>query len=257
MKSLNSFLKSSDVIYRELSSTMPGGVKYSIFDQYEIMDAKREAARIIEEAITQGDAILEEARASARSMTEEAREEGRKQGFKEGRLEGLRDSQNEIAQAKNLLEQARAEAAKISEQIGEIRESVIKQAQYQIAELAMEVAEKIIRREVALDSNIVFEIVKDAINRAPEGEETAIVRINPVFSNEISNRLGALLAGSKSLKKIDVIEDANIEPGGCIVETGGGTIDAQIEAQMEKIADAITQLLGEEDRLCSVSMWRQ
>jgi flagellar biosynthesis/type III secretory pathway protein FliH len=49
------------------------------------------------------------------------------------------------------------------------------------------------------------------------------------------------------VKSFSIIEDANIEPGGCIIETNLGFIDARIATKLKSIEEAL-QRVSSEDR---------
>ena len=42
---------------------------------------------------------------------------------------------------------------------------------------------------------------------------------------------------------VEIIEDRRVEPGGCIIETNAGSIDARIETQLESVSDALKQMV--------------
>ncbi len=55
---------------------------------------------------------------------------------------------------------------------------------------------------------------------------------------EIKNQLFAEIHG---VEKIDILENKNIERGGCVLETSMGTIDATINSQLEIVYEKLMQ----------------
>ena len=51
--------------------------------------------------------------------------------------------------------------------------------------------------------------------------------------------LTALVDG---IGQLEIVEDRRVSPGGCVVETTGGTIDARIETQFTEIESLLTTM---------------
>ena len=53
-----------------------------------------------------------------------------------------------------------------------------------------------------------------------------------------------LLSKLRSIEEVELTEDEEISPGGCVLRFGSGQIDARIETQLDRIAE---ELLGQKD----------
>lgn len=169
---------------------------------------------------------LSKVKAEADRLREEAREEGRR--------EGREEASARIEEALATLNQAVKE-----------RKKIIKDAEGEILRLALKVAEQIIRSEVSLHRDVCLNIVAEAIGRVSDREQI-IVKVNredAEYLKRYKDRLAGMLDGVKSFS---IIEDSNVEPGGCVIETNLGFIDARIATKMKSIEEALRKVSSEE-----------
>ena len=177
-------------------------------------------------AESQAAAILRQAEEEAYQVREIAREEGRQQGREEVAAR--------IAEALATLNQAVSE-----------RKKIIKDAESEILRLALRVAEQIIRSEVSLHRDVSLNIVSEAISRVSDREQI-IVKVNHEdveYLKRYKDRLTGMLDGVKSFS---ILEDSSVEPGGCVIETNLGFIDARISTKLKAIEEAFKKVSGEE-----------
>jgi flagellar assembly protein FliH len=172
--------------------------------------------------------IIERATAEAEAIRNEAREDGRR--------EGREESSARIEEALSTLNQAVNE-----------RKKIIKDAESEILRLALKVAEQIIRSEVSLHRDVCLNIVSEAIGRVSDREQI-IVKVNredAEYLKRYKDRLSGMLDGVKSFS---IIEDSNIEPGGCVIETNLGFVDARIATKLKSIEEALKKVSAEEEK---------
>jgi flagellar biosynthesis/type III secretory pathway protein FliH len=182
----------------------------------DVTRAKSEAEKIIDQAVQESESIREEAREA-------------------GRQEGRAESNSRIEEAMETLNQAVKE-----------RKTIIKDAEQEILRLAIKVAEQIIRSEVSLHRDVCLNIVAEAIARVSDREQI-IVRVNredAEYLKRYKDRLTGILDGVKSFS---ILEDANVEPGGCVIETNLGFVDAKISTKLRSIEEALKKVSSEED----------
>jgi flagellar assembly protein FliH len=161
------------------------------------------------------------------------------------------ESIKEQAQASGMEEARRVaeETAsdKVKEAIGTLNEAVIerkkivKDAESEILRLAVKVAEQVIRSEVSMHRDVLLNIVSDAITRVSDREQV-IVRVNREDVDNIKkykDKIGSVVDGIKSLS---VVEDSAVEPGGCVIETNLGYVDARISTKLSSIEEAFRKI---------------
>jgi flagellar biosynthesis/type III secretory pathway protein FliH len=96
--------------------------------------------------------------------------------------------------------------------------------------------------------DVCLNIVAEAIARVSDREQI-IVRVNrddAEYLKRYKDRLSGMLDGVKSFS---IIEDNNVEPGGCVIETNLGFIDAKIGTKIKSIESALKKVAAEEEKL--------
>jgi len=183
-------------------------------EHIELSDAERRAHE-----------ILQSAKANAESI--------RKDAFEKGIDEGRHKVENTIKEALSTLNEAVKE-----------RKKIIKDAESEILRLAIKSAEQIIRSEVSLHRDVCLNIVSDAINRVSDREQV-IVRVNREDAEYIKRYKEKLSGIVDGIKSFSILEDSQIEPGGCIIETNLGYVDARISTKLHAIEDALKKAAEE------------
>lgn len=186
------------------------------------------------------------------AVVADAEDRARAAGWERGRHEGRETAQREVAEQAAVLEQARAEQMESRERR---REQVLTQAldalrlstadldareapvfqdiERSVATMAVQIAEVLIGRHLELGSCPALDAVHRALALAPR-QSTAIVRVHPDSAQELPDVSGALPGGS-----VTVVADSSIEIGGCIVEAGNRTIDAQLGPALQRLREVL------------------
>jgi flagellar assembly protein FliH len=123
--------------------------------------------------------------------------------------------------------------AQTLDQLGDLRRTMIRETERQMVELALAIARRVVRREVALDQNLTLSMARLALERL--GERTAAtVRLHP-------DDLAATAAGRSEWNgsHVTVVGDASVSRGGCRIESDFGSVDASIDAQFREVARAL------------------
>lgn len=100
----------------------------------------------------------------------------------------------------------------------------------EVVELALEIAKKVVTREINVDREIVLSVAKNALSKL-HSRTLASIHLHPddlAYIQEHRNKLN--FHGS-----LELIEDATIAPGGCLIHTDTGDIDGRIESQFDEI----------------------
>jgi flagellar biosynthesis/type III secretory pathway protein FliH len=134
--------------------------------------------------------------------------------FEEGRALGISEGK---AEAGALLLRAQADVSLQRQQANELA-----------AQLAIELASAVLGELARQPSAAAF--VAERAWRA-SGASTATLRVHPADVQEVSEAMGAACV---------IVADASLKRGDCIVETSWGKLDARIETQLVKFAEALT-----------------
>ena len=149
-------------------------------------------------------------------------------GFMQGEKAGL-----EIAEKK--VEAVMRRYADALLDIGKLRSTLYTQAEREVVKLAVEVAKKIIHREISADPDIIQTLVRVALSHVAE-KSAVTVHLNPVDYNYLLEQRAELSQAEG--RDISLLADKSVERGGCLIQTECGDIDARIEEKFREVEHA-------------------
>jgi flagellar assembly protein FliH len=120
-------------------------------------------------------------------------------------------------------------------ELEDLRQTIIRQSERQVVQLALTIAQRILRREVTVDQELTCAMARVALDRLGESS-AATIRLNPEDHAVITASQGAAWAG----RHVTVEADPAVTRGGCLIESPFGFIDASVEAQFRVIEQALT-----------------
>jgi flagellar assembly protein FliH len=109
----------------------------------------------------------------------------------------------------------------------------------EIVRLAIAIAEKIIGAELELNPDRVLEMVRSAMKRLRDRESLRI-SVNPADFARVKEARDDLIGAVDGVRKLEIVEDRRTDPGGCVIESPNGTLDARVKTQIDQIATALT-----------------
>ncbi|MEI7811710.1 MAG: FliH/SctL family protein [Ignavibacteria bacterium] len=101
-----------------------------------------------------------------------------------------------------------------------------------IIEVSVAIAEKILKREINRES-IITESLKESVRKIL-GANEILIHVNPVDYNGLNNS-GADHFLNETFSKIKFEINEKLDPGGCMIETEIGNVDARIVTQLNEI----------------------
>ena len=185
--------------------------------------AYEEANRIVAGAKKQGEEMLLQAQAQRDAYVEAARQEGFQAGYQEGFAKGSREADILKEQAHSLLAEAR-----------KAYRGVMVQAEPNLLELSLKIAEKVIRRQVELAEDTIVTVVRELLKEVHAGE-TFYLYVHPSEVKLLEEARQELLDAAPSGVALHFIPDKSITPGGCKLETDTSYYDATIEGQLMEL----------------------
>jgi len=188
------------------------------FEQLEPSERppRDEHARLLAEAAREAEAIREQARA---------------EGHAEGMAAGLKEGGALLAAAVELLGQA---AAGVESQRREVAEAVERDA----IELALALAGKILAGSLQARPGLVAEVVQGALRRASDRRRITVL-LHPSDLETVAAAIGDLQTQVSGIELCDLQSDPRIAPGGVIVRTTEGEVDASVATQLERAREVI------------------
>ena len=130
------------------------------------------------------------------------------------------------------IEEVRENFSRTIREIESLRDEISARVEHDVVELAIEIAKKIVGREVMFDREIALTLVKVSLKKINSRAPRAQIHLHPEDYTYIESRREQIdFRGS-----LELIEDRSISPGGCLIHTETGEVDARIESQFEEIA---------------------
>ncbi len=164
--------------------------------------------------------------------------EAYQRGFKEAEKALKAKINDELKEQISRLERLFKNFSEEVENLGRTIEDVV-------ISLAIEIAKKIVKKEIEKDEDFVIGQVKDAIKRVI-GVERIKLRINPEDEKLIKELKPELLQIADSTRDIIVEPDPSIERGGCIIESELGNVDARISTQFSLIENSLIETFNQQ-----------
>jgi flagellar assembly protein FliH len=185
-------------------------------------------------------AIIAEARSTARSMLAQAREviaaeraQAVQQGFEEGRATGAAEADAETAGLVQTCE-------RIGIHVMEERERVLAENEADLVQLAMAIARRIVNASIDVDETLVVDACRGAMRKA--FQRGALHVLAHPADLELLRAAGPQLAAELGgVEHLDFVEERRLERGSVIVRTPAGEIDATIEGKSAKIELALRE----------------
>ncbi len=148
-------------------------------------------------------------------------------GFRQGEKAGLA-----IAEKKIEVNMRRYSEAILA--LGKLRSQLYSQVEREVVKLALEVAKKVVHREIQADRDVIQTLVKVALSHVAE-KSAVTVHLHPVDYNYLLEHRTELTRGADDGRDIMLLADKSIDRGGCLIKTECGDIDARIEEQFREL----------------------
>jgi flagellar assembly protein FliH len=154
-------------------------------------------------------------------------------GREEGRAEGRKNFEEQLAKERTTLAVALT-------QFAQDRTAYYQKVETEVVQLALSIARQILHREAQVDPLLLAGIVRVALEKI-EGATAVKLRIHPHDAPDLRRHLASHL---NPADMPEIIEDAAIEPDRCILETSMGIADLGKEVQMKEIERGMMDLLA-------------
>ncbi|MTI80192.1 MAG: flagellar biosynthesis protein [Firmicutes bacterium] len=189
----------------------------------QLEDAERQGAETIKKAQQQAEQLLEQARTEGEKLKQEAQQQGYQQG---------------VQQAENEAVGIRRQAQSVLEQAEETRRQTLEAMEQEITSLAVEIAEKYISVQLQLNPDIITEVAKEAIQLVKDREQVTIY-VNPEELQVYLGNKQQLQQALSDRATLNIISDSQVKPGGCMVTTEKGVVDATADSRWYEILKAV------------------
>jgi flagellar assembly protein FliH len=190
-------------------------------------EAEEEALKRIKEAEAKVGALESEASNRLAAVEKEAF----RKGFDEGRESGYREGVDEV---QRLIDRLHV----ILDKSMDKRAEILQETESEVVELVLIIARKVIKVISENQKNVVVSNVVQALKKL-KSRGDVIIRVNIADLRLTSEHTKDFVSIAEGVKNITVIEDTQVDRGGCIIETDFGQIDARISSQLHEIEERI------------------
>ena len=162
------------------------------------------------------------------SRAQEEAENIKKSAFEEGYKEGLNKAGSDIEQFRQNIINFMGAPKEVFEFISP-----------DILEISVDIAKKIIKKEIESDPQVLMNIIVDVLKSISKNEPKINIRVRPQSASFIKDSIQDATYQYGIESKINIISDPSIEEGGCIFQTNNGIVDASVDTQLEIIKKAL------------------
>jgi len=207
----------SEPVYRaepsaeELAAAAAAAEAALMAEQAQMQDVELEAVKPL---------TLDELEAIRQDAYNEGFSAGEKDGFHAGQLKAKQEAEVVLQGKVALLEQLMAQLFEpIAEQDQQVERALV--------QLVSQMTREVIRRELVSDSSQLAQVLREALKLLPMGAGNVRIHINPQDFELVK----ALRERHEETWRI--LEDEQLQPGGCRVESEHSLIDASIETRLD------------------------
>jgi flagellar assembly protein FliH len=176
--------------------------------------------------------------AQAQLEAEQIREQARAEGYAEGRSAGHEYGATEMDLATRALGEA-------MQSIESLRVELVQTIEHDAIQLGLQLAEKILGGRRQLPNERILETVQGGLRRVTDRRKIAVL-VNPAELEAVSSAIAELATGSSGVELCDIQPDERVKPGGAIVRTAEGEVDASVETQLERAREVVEASLAAE-----------
>ena len=192
--------------------------------------ARNEASRIIAEANEKAKKIEDGSVEIFEKGRKEAEEQGLAAGKEAGYAEGKAEVDRLIHRVQTVLERANSRRAEI-----------LLETEQEIIDLVLLITRKVVKVISESQRNIIISNVAQALRKV-KGRGNMIIRVNMADLKLTTEHTKEFIQRMEGVKSIQVAEDSTVDPGGCIIETDFGEIDARISSQLAELETKILDM---------------
>ncbi len=203
--------------------------------------ARLQAEAIMEDARMQASELLDRAREEMQAELALLREDARLEGFRQGYAEGIANAMTEAR------EQRKAQAVALSVEVGRFlekasfaKDELLLETQDELRDLALAIAEKIVRISLKSSGDIVARMIQGATEKMKRKEWVQIY-IAGCDAKTMAQVTPSLIASLAYLSDhIRIVPMADDESGTCIIEMPDEIIDASASTQLSNIRELLS-----------------
>lgn len=162
----------------------------------------------------------------------------RQQGLAQGHAEGLQAGRREgLAEVRRQAERLQALLDGMTPQVAVLDDALLAQ----LADLVAVAVRQFVRRELALQPGEVVRVLRECVAALPASEGRLRVHLHPADAELVREALHV----DQFERAWSIVEDLNLQRGGCRLDTETSSVDATVETRLNVL---LARLLGDTRR---------
>jgi len=201
-----------------------------------LQKARDEARAIIANAQEEADLIRSQAETEAMELKASNQKKGYEEGLKKAEEDIEADRLAAFQQSQELLEEAR-----------QLKIQMMRSSESDMMRLIMAIAKKVIASELTTNPYFIVNVLREAIDFL-DHPDNITVYVNPQDLERILTitQSDSFFDIGSSDVNLDFRADNRISPGGCSLDSQGGSVDTRLETRISGVEQALREVSGDE-----------
>ena len=192
--------------------------------------AQGETEKILSDARQKAGELETETRKNLDNERKEAFDQGKEAGRLEGYAEGKVEVDRLIQRTQTVLERAQDK-----------RGEILAETEQEIINLVMLITRKVVKVISENQREVIISNVVQALRKVRDRGNITI-RVNLADLKLATDHTKNFIQMMEGVKSLQVVEDTSVDPGGCVIETDFGEIDARISSQLAELESRILEV---------------
>jgi flagellar biosynthesis/type III secretory pathway protein FliH len=165
------------------------------------------------------------------ALEEAARVQGYNIGLQQGQAAGMAAAEESMSDSLQRL------SALVST-VQENHATFFRAAEREVVDLALQIAQKVIEREVENMPDLAINVIRAALEEM-DARTVVRVRVSPDDEQLLRRRWSQVVPSGVGPDRIELQQDEHVHSGGAIIETTHGQVDAQLESKLAQLGNAL------------------
>lgn len=205
-----------------------------------LASARKEADNIKKQAQADAIDLINNAKQKAITEAERIKADAAREGYDKGYDEGYRAA---LEEANKEGEKIRAQAKSVLVQAEESRREKFNNLKEEIRGLAIDIAEKIVTKELEIKPDDVVAIAEEAIQLV-SNRKYIVLWVHPGEKEICEKHRERLISHLPPKAEVHIMANEAVARGGCIIETDYGKVDATLSNRWQTLLKAINEGLN-------------
>lgn len=167
----------------------------------------------------------------------DAAEEERNRVFEEGRMQGYSSCKTEMEA------EVREKVERFTSMVDDLvvqKKRLLTDSEEAVVKLSCDIARRIVARIADMDEAVILDIVRNALGHLADRQKVTI-RVNPADAEALRAHADEWAEASGAGSTVEIADDARIKRGGCLIEGESGSVEAQLDRQVDMIEKALME----------------